>query len=81
MQNRAHVRARLCALTQTHADRARRARTTALPAGPIGRDQLIARWVWSAHGGGLELRWEPRVQPRTLITRSRGAVRLTSHCS
>lgn len=72
MQNRAHVRARLRAQTQTHADRARRARTGGPPTTPTSAKQLIVRWI-ASESGRLEMRWEPRFRSPTSITRSRDA--------
>jgi hypothetical protein len=68
--SKAHVRLRAQARAETQltAHGARTGFTTTRPTGP---GQLVVRWVLSPNGR-LEMRWERRFAPPSLITRIRG---------
>jgi hypothetical protein len=71
MHNTAHVRLRAHARADTQLPGAHRARCGFTTTRPTGPGRLVARWVLSPNGR-LEMRWERRFAPPTLITRTRG---------
>jgi hypothetical protein len=70
MHSKAHVRVRAQARADTQLTGAHRARTGFTTTRPTGPGQLVARWVQSPNGR-LEMRWERRLAPPALITRTR----------
>jgi hypothetical protein len=71
MHNKAHVRLRAQARAETQLTGAHRARTGFTTTRPTGPGRLVVRWVLSPNGR-LEMRWERRLAPSALITRTRG---------
>jgi hypothetical protein len=71
MHNKAHVGLRAQARAEKQWTGAHRARTGFTTTRPTGPGQLVARWVPSPNGR-LEMRWERRFAPSTLINRTRG---------
>lgn len=72
MRSKALVRSRARVRTESQVNGARRARTSVLVTGPVGSAQLVARWVPAADGW-VQMRWEWRYAPPTLVSRARGA--------
>ena len=71
MHNKAHVRLRARARAETQLTAADRARIGFTTTRSTGAGQLGARWVSSANGR-LEMRWERRFAPPSVITHTCG---------
>jgi hypothetical protein len=81
VHHKAHVRLRVSASGDTIDRRGSRA-DRLYDDRPTGPGWLVARWVLPQNGR-LEMRWERRFAPRSLITRTRGeaAARHLDRCN
>ena len=71
MRSKALVRSHARVRTDSQVNGARRARTGVPVTRPAGSGQLVARWVPAADGR-VQMRWEWRYAPPTLVSRGRG---------